>query len=63
MREIIARIVDGSRFEEYRAEYGQTIVCGYARIGGWAVGSSPTRRCTCPPWTRRPASGASNSAA
>ena len=38
MHEIIARIVDGSRFEEYRAEYGQTVLCGYARIGGWAVG-------------------------
>jgi 3-methylcrotonyl-CoA carboxylase beta subunit len=38
MREIIARIVDGSKFEEYRAEYGQTLVCGFARIGGWAVG-------------------------
>jgi 3-methylcrotonyl-CoA carboxylase beta subunit len=38
MREIVARIVDGSRFEEYRAEYGQTVLCGYARIGGWAVG-------------------------
>ena len=38
MREIIARIVDASRFEEYRAEYGQTLLCGYARIGGWAVG-------------------------
>jgi 3-methylcrotonyl-CoA carboxylase beta subunit len=38
MREIIARLVDGSAFEEYRAEYGQTIVCGYARVGGWAVG-------------------------
>jgi 3-methylcrotonyl-CoA carboxylase beta subunit len=38
MREIIARIVDGSHLEEYRAEYGQTLVCGYARIGGWAVG-------------------------
>ena len=38
MREIIARIVDGSEFEEYRAEYGQTVLCGYARIGGWAVG-------------------------
>ncbi|MGH9714817.1 MAG: acyl-CoA carboxylase subunit beta [Candidatus Acidiferrales bacterium] len=38
MREIIARIVDGSEFEEYRAEYGQTLVCGFARIGGWAVG-------------------------
>jgi 3-methylcrotonyl-CoA carboxylase beta subunit len=38
MQEIIARIVDGSRFEEYRAEYGKTVICGYARIGGWAVG-------------------------
>jgi len=38
MREIIARIVDGSSFEEYRGEYGQTVLCGYARIGGWAVG-------------------------
>jgi 3-methylcrotonyl-CoA carboxylase beta subunit len=38
VREIIARIVDGSDFEEYRAEYGQTLVCGFARIGGWAVG-------------------------
>ncbi|MFZ0885943.1 MAG: acyl-CoA carboxylase subunit beta [Candidatus Acidiferrales bacterium] len=38
MHEIIARIVDGSEFEEYRAEYGQTVLCGYARIGGWAVG-------------------------
>jgi acetyl-CoA carboxylase carboxyltransferase component len=38
MREIIARIVDGSVFEEYRAEYGQTVLCGYARVGGWAVG-------------------------
>jgi len=38
MREIIARIVDGSKFEEYRAEYGKTLTCGYARIGGWAVG-------------------------
>jgi acetyl-CoA carboxylase carboxyltransferase component len=38
MREIIARIVDGSAFEEYRAEHGQTLLCGFARIGGWAVG-------------------------
>jgi 3-methylcrotonyl-CoA carboxylase beta subunit len=38
MHEVIARIVDGSKFEEYRAEYGKTILCGYARIGGWAVG-------------------------
>ncbi len=38
MREILARVVDGSNFEEYRAEYGRTLLCGYARIGGWAVG-------------------------
>ncbi len=38
MREIIARITDASGFEEYRPEYGQTVLCGYARIGGWAVG-------------------------
>ncbi len=38
MREIIARMVDAGEFEEYRAEYGETLLCGYARIGGWAVG-------------------------
>ena len=38
MREILARIVDAGEFEEYRAEYGETLLCGYARVGGWAVG-------------------------
>jgi acetyl-CoA carboxylase carboxyltransferase component len=38
MREVLARIVDGSRFDEYKSEYGKTLLCGYARIGGWAVG-------------------------
>jgi 3-methylcrotonyl-CoA carboxylase beta subunit len=38
MRDILARMVDGSVFEEYRPEYGETLLCGYARIGGWAVG-------------------------
>jgi len=38
MKEIIGRIVDDSRFEEYKAEYGKTVLCGYARIGGFAVG-------------------------
>ncbi len=38
MKEIISRLVDASEFEEYRAEYGETLLCGYARIGGWAVG-------------------------
>src|ERR1700680_73901 len=37
-RDIIARIVDASEFDEYRAESGETLLCGYARIGGWAVG-------------------------
>ena len=38
MKDIIGRIVDGSRFDEYKAEYGKTVLCGYARIGGFAVG-------------------------
>ncbi len=38
MKEVIARIVDGSRFDEYKAEYGKTVICGLARIGGFAVG-------------------------
>jgi 3-methylcrotonyl-CoA carboxylase beta subunit len=36
--EIIHRLVDGSEFEEYKANYGKTILCGYGRIDGWAVG-------------------------
>lgn len=38
IHEVIARLVDRSEFDEYRAGYGRTIVCGYARIGGHAVG-------------------------
>jgi acetyl-CoA carboxylase carboxyltransferase component len=38
IREIIARIVDGSRFQEFKALYGTTIVCGFARIHGYQVG-------------------------
>ncbi len=38
MEEILARIVDESRFDEYKPEYGKTLICGYARIGGFAVG-------------------------
>ncbi len=38
MREIIARLVDGSQFTEYKRDYGLTMVCGYARIGGFSVG-------------------------
>jgi len=38
IKEIIGRLVDASKFDEYKAEYGKTLVCGYARIGGFAVG-------------------------
>ena len=38
VHEVIARLVDRSEFDEYRAGYGRTLVCGYARIGGYAVG-------------------------
>ena len=38
IKEVIARIVDASKFDEYKSEYGKTIVCGYARVGGFAVG-------------------------
>lgn len=37
-RQIIARLIDGSEFDEYKAEFGSSIICGYARIDGWAVG-------------------------
>jgi acetyl-CoA carboxylase carboxyltransferase component len=37
-REIVARIVDGSRFDEFKATYGETLVCGFARIAGYPVG-------------------------
>jgi 3-methylcrotonyl-CoA carboxylase beta subunit len=45
MREIIARIVDGSRFHEYQPNYGKTLVCGFARIWGYGSGCSPTTEC------------------
>jgi 3-methylcrotonyl-CoA carboxylase beta subunit len=38
MKEILARVLDGSRFDEYKADYGKTLICGYGRIGGFAVG-------------------------
>ncbi|MFC5301912.1 carboxyl transferase domain-containing protein [Azospira restricta] len=38
VREIIARIVDGSDFDEFKARYGTTLVCGFARIWGYPVG-------------------------
>ena len=44
VRDIISRIVDDSEFEEYKADYGKTIVTGYARIDGWAVGIVANQR-------------------
>jgi 3-methylcrotonyl-CoA carboxylase beta subunit len=38
MHDVIARIVDRSEFDEYKEEFGRTVLCGYARIGGRAVG-------------------------
>ena len=38
MRAVLARIVDGSRFDEYKPDYGPTLLCGYGRIQGFAVG-------------------------
>ncbi|HHZ65378.1 MAG TPA: acyl-CoA carboxylase subunit beta [Flavobacteriales bacterium] len=44
MREVISRLVDESKFEEYKAKYGQSIVCGLGRIEGWAVGIVANQR-------------------
>ena len=44
MREIIKRLVDKSEFEEYKKDYGKTILTGYARIDGWAVGIVANQR-------------------
>jgi len=38
VREVIRRVVDGSRFHEFKALYGETLVCGFARIWGYPVG-------------------------
>ncbi|MFT3747097.1 MAG: carboxyl transferase domain-containing protein [Agriterribacter sp.] len=44
MLEIIERMVDDSDFDQYKKDYGQTILCGYARIDGWAVGIVANQR-------------------
>lgn len=44
MLEIIKRLVDNSEFDEYKALYGKTIVCGFARVEGWAVGIIANQR-------------------
>ena len=44
MLEIIERITDDSTFEQFKQDYGKTILCGYARIDGWAVGIVANQR-------------------
>jgi 3-methylcrotonyl-CoA carboxylase beta subunit len=44
MLEIIERIVDNSEYDEFKQDYGKTILCGYARIDGWAVGIVANQR-------------------
>lgn len=44
MLEIIERLVDDSAFEQFKQDYGKTIICGYGRIDGWAVGIVANQR-------------------
>ena len=44
MLEIIERLIDDSAFEQFKQDYGKTILCGYARIDGWAVGIVANQR-------------------
>ena len=44
MVDIIERLVDNSEFDEFKKDYGKTILCGYARIDGWAVGIVANQR-------------------
>ena len=43
-KEVIKRLVDESKFTEYKSDYGKTIICGYARIDGWSVGIVANQR-------------------
>ena len=44
MLDVIERLVDGSEFDQFKQDYGKTILCGYARIDGWAVGIVANQR-------------------
>jgi 3-methylcrotonyl-CoA carboxylase beta subunit len=44
VRDLLAALVDGGRFDEYRAGYGRTLVCGFAHLGGYAVGVVANQR-------------------
>ncbi|MFT5141747.1 MAG: 3-methylcrotonyl-CoA carboxylase beta subunit [Rhodothermales bacterium] len=44
MRQVLARVIDAGSWTEYKAEFGKTILCGYARIDGWSVGVVANQR-------------------
>ncbi|MDG4946927.1 acyl-CoA carboxylase subunit beta [Weeksellaceae bacterium KMM 9713] len=44
MHDMIDALIDANSFDEYKADYGQTIICGYARVEGWAVGIVANQR-------------------
>jgi acetyl-CoA carboxylase carboxyltransferase component len=44
MLDIIERIVDKSDFDQFKQDYGKSILCGYARVDGWAVGIVANQR-------------------
>ena len=44
MQNIIDRLIDNSDFDAYKPDYGQSLICGYARIDGWAVGIVANQR-------------------
>ncbi len=45
MNALLGCVLDGESFSEYKADYGQSMVCGYARIGGWPCGIVANQRC------------------
>src|SRR5947209_16459742 len=49
VRELVAALLDPGPFDEYKAEYGQTLVCGYGRLGGVTVGVVANQRKRCKP--------------
>jgi 3-methylcrotonyl-CoA carboxylase beta subunit len=55
--EVLARLLDGSEFDEYKATYGQTLICGTGWIDGWAVGIVANQRSIVP---RRTGTGPSD---
>jgi acetyl-CoA carboxylase carboxyltransferase component len=54
VRDLLAALLDGGTFDEYRAEYGQTLVCGFARLGGMPLGVVGNQRLRFRPATGGP---------